>query len=521
MRRILILNSWLQLLLVGISIVLINIWASGHFLRVDLTQNKNYTLDLKTRSLVWALDRPLVAKVYFTEGLQAPYNNHRAILLDQLEELRAYSKGWLKIEVVDPTYVREMEAEASSVGIQAVDYRFQSHTTSELKKVYMGVAFVYGDKQAAIPAITHIQTLEYDLATTLRSLLMEAEKPVLAISTGHGEPNILGGKGPLQSLSSHLEESYTVRLQPLGGEEDIPEDVDALWVIGPQSPLSDSALFQIDQFVMRGGSLGMFVTNTKPDMRTLRAQNVFHGLEPLIGHFGLKLNRDVVVDRKQNGIMNFPVRQGNAIQSVPLNFPLIPKTVLVMKDALVMRGIDALTLPFISSIDVGELPVGVLSEVWAKTSSQSGRIKGIQTVDPKAYRLNSPGEEKGSWPVLVSLTGSWTSYFSETPPPGSSGETRPIIRSGAPARVVVGGSADMVANNIALMLNIADWMMQSEDLINIRSKVIRVSTFPPLELSRERKLKLYNLLGGVVFLLVLGILRKLIFRQSSVKEEAV
>ena len=70
---------------------------------MDVTDNKNYTLDLKTRSLVWNLERPLVAKVYFTEGLQAPYNNHRTILIDQLEELRAYAKGWLKLEVVDPT----------------------------------------------------------------------------------------------------------------------------------------------------------------------------------------------------------------------------------------------------------------------------------------------------------------------------------------------------------------------------------------------------------------------------------
>ena len=63
---------------------------------------------------------------------------------------------------------------------------------------------------------------------------------------------------------------------------------------------------------MRGGALGVFATNTKPDMRTLRAQSVYHGLDGLLGHYGVRLNRDLVVDRKQNGVMNFPVRQGKA-----------------------------------------------------------------------------------------------------------------------------------------------------------------------------------------------------------------
>ena len=82
---------------------------------------------------------------------------------------------------------------------------------------------------------------------------------------------------------------------------------------------------------MRGGALGVFATNTKPDMRTLGAQSVYHGLDGLLGHYGVRLNRDIVVDRKQNGVMNFPVRQGNAVRSVQINYPLIPTTALLQK----------------------------------------------------------------------------------------------------------------------------------------------------------------------------------------------
>ena len=132
---------------------------------------------------------------------------------------------------------------------------------------------------------------------------------------------------------------------------------------------------------MRGGALGVFVTNTKPDMRSLRAQSVYHGLDGLLGHYGLRLNRDIVVDRKQNGVMNFPVRQGNAIRTVQINYPLIPTTALLKKEALVMRGVDLLTLPFISSIDLMELPVGVNSEVWAKNMSDGSVVALLVNLD--------------------------------------------------------------------------------------------------------------------------------------------
>jgi len=103
LKRGLLWNSWIQLLLVFGIVILVNIWSSKHFLRLDISKDKSYSLDIATRGLVWKLDKPLLVKVYFSENLQAPYNNHKAELVDKLEELRAYSKGWMQIDIIDPT----------------------------------------------------------------------------------------------------------------------------------------------------------------------------------------------------------------------------------------------------------------------------------------------------------------------------------------------------------------------------------------------------------------------------------
>ena len=55
----------------------------------------------------------------------------------------------------------------------------------------MGMVLVYGDRQETLPAITRVETLEYDIARALRSLLSpERDKPVIGLSSGHDEPSI-------------------------------------------------------------------------------------------------------------------------------------------------------------------------------------------------------------------------------------------------------------------------------------------------------------------------------------------
>lgn len=526
-RRILLGNVWLQLVLVAIVVVLLNTWSARSFVRMDLTTDKIYSLDLASRALMYRLERPLVVKVYFTGGLQAPYNNHQQIVVDKLQDLRAYSRGFMDLQVVDPTNVRELEDEALRFGIQPIQYRYRSASASELKKVYMGVALVYGDRQEVLPAITQVETLEYDLARAVRALVAKEEPPVVGFSTGFGEPDLMVGTGPVEVLRSRIAENYRLTPVELGGGGQVPEEVDLLLVVGPQRPMSERALYQIDQFLMRGGALSVFVTNTKPDMSTLRPVNVYHGLEAMLGHYGVQVNRDIVVDRTSNGIMNFPVRQGRYIQQVAVNYPLIPRSGSLSKTNLVVRDLDGMLFPFVSSLTLEDpLPVGVSAEVLAASGAASGRIKGIRTIDPTAYKVVPPGEERGSWPLIVALNGSWSSYFAQrdapTPPPGADPDDPAArLRESAPTRLVVSGSADFIANNIAFVLNLVDWMVQDDSLIAIRSKAVQVPALRTLEPGEERVYKLLNLVGGSLVLLLVGLARWLLRRKSGgFREEA-
>jgi ABC-2 type transport system permease protein len=526
-RRTLRANAVVQVVLVALIACLVNVWAARHFLRVDLTEGSLYSLDIATRALAHRLDKPLIAKVFFDRDLPAPDNNLQQGLLDKLEELRAYSGGFLDIQVSDPGSDENKVSEAKGFGIQPVPRQYRSQNRAEVRNVFMGLALVYGEKQEVLPAITQTDTLEYDLARALKNLVSGEERRTIGFSAGHGEPDLQSAQGPILTIRDKLADRYKVASVPLGGRGMIPDDVDAMIVIGPQRTFNERAIYQLDQFLMRGGSLALFVANTKPDWRVMRPLNVYHGLDAFLGHLGAKVNRDIVIDRTRNGVMRLPVAQGKRPMQVQVNYPLIPQAIDLSRNSLVVKDLDAMLFPFVSTLELVEpAPDGVTSEILARSSDTSTRLKGLLTIEPAAFQATTDLEEKGPWPLVVSMTGTWRSIADGGRPPAPDpdmGLANPdpqappdtaFIRDSAPARVVVAGSADFVANNVPFVLNLADWLVQDENLIAIRSKQVRLAELRPMTAGEVRKLKAIDLAAGPLALFLFGLGRWATHRRA-------
>jgi ABC-2 type transport system permease protein len=517
LRDALHLDRWIQLFLVFIAVVCVNLLSARHFLRVDITQARVHSLDSATVALVSDLERPLIVKVFFTGDLEAEYADHERILVDKLEELRAYSGGLMEISVRDPTGYKELEEEAQRFGVQRIQFQFRQEDRLEVRPVYMGASFVYGDRQEVLPAITRVDTLEYELARTLRTLVNNPEPPIIGFATSFGEVNPLtGSSGPLRALVERIGDRFQLAPVTLGGPGPLPETLDALMIIGPQQTYSERALYQLDQFVMRGGGLAVFVANHKPDLRSMRISPLYSGLEGLLAQYGVSVQRDLVVDRKQNGKIRLPVRRGKAVITMPVNYPLIPSLTDLSREHPIVRDLHEMLSPFTSSLEVIDpLPAGVEASVLASASATAGRIRGAVSADPLAYRVLAPGERTGPCPVAVAMTGSFRSLFADKAIPPAPEETVSAedvaiddpaskISDGAPARIVVVGSADMVANNATFVSNLADWLVQDTSLIRIRSRSLQLPRMNRPEARRVHLLKALNALVPSGVLLLLG-----------------
>src|ERR1043166_6058526 len=126
----------LTLVTLGV-IILVNIIALRFFKRLDLTQEKIYTLSDASKNLVRSLDDKFLVKAYFTSDLPPEYANNLRYLQDQLDEYRAYGGGNFQYEIIHPDKKEELEQEAQRYGIPPVQVQILKQDKLQVEKAYM------------------------------------------------------------------------------------------------------------------------------------------------------------------------------------------------------------------------------------------------------------------------------------------------------------------------------------------------------------------------------------------------
>jgi ABC-type uncharacterized transport system involved in gliding motility auxiliary subunit len=472
--------------------------------RLDLTRDGRYGLSDAAREAVADLERPLVARVFFTEPLDPPYHAHRDALLDLLDELAAASGGQLRVTAVDPTGDPALLQEAASLGVRPIPYAIRTRDRAEARTVHMGVALVYGDRQLAIEALPSVATMEIELVRAIRGLVAEPDdRPAIGWWLGHGEPDpaTAPADSPLRALAGRLGGRGPFRtIAP--GDAPIPDDIDLLMVVAPRRPVPAAEQVHLDQFVMRGGRVLAFLSSFQPDFERGQPVPVDHGLYAWLGAYGVQLGRDLLVDRAHNEALAVPVGAAGAQRWVRVNHPLALVTTAIDRAVPAVRGLPRLVLPFASSLRIQQpAPEGLQAEVWASTEPEAGALKGLVTLDPGALRAALSSEQPGPFPVVVALSGEVPSLFAERALPARIDPEAPafdpaqILPRSAPTRIVVVSSADAVANDLELVDAAVDWLAEDPVLIGLRSRAVGDPALaaPSLGVARWLRLALVGL----------------------------
>lgn len=465
----------LQTLLWLVVAVLVNHIASAWFLRVDATSDQRFTLSQAARDAVAQLDKPLLVTVWFTADLDPPYHEHAAALRDTLGALADAAAGELDVRWTDPTGDKDAAEQAARFGVRPVTYAYRAWDRQEARNVFMGVSLVYGDRQLAIPALTSVPRMEYDVVRAIRRLTTPAdENRRVAILQGHGEPDLAqyGANHPIGLLKARLGERWD--LLTIDASEPVEEDVAAVVVLAPQNPIPPLALYHLDQFLMRGGGLGLFLTGIQPDYASGLTRDVRHGLGGLVGAWGVGIERGAVIDRDSNERIALPQPGGGVVQ---LNSPLAPVTAAIDDAFAPVRSLRRLTLPFAVPLVVADpLPPDVVAEVWVRTGDASKARPVPAPLLPEALATPVDGERDGPFPAVVALAGRFPSFFATGAPPGATGDH--LTRS-EPARLVVLASGDAAANAPDLVVNTVEWLTEDPSLAQIRARSASAGTLVP------------------------------------------
>ncbi len=170
--------------LLALNLVFVNVWAFPlRGLRLDLTQNKRYTLSNTTRELLQELQEPLLIRGYFSEDTHPYLAPLVPQITDMLEEYRVASGGRVRLEIIDPVDYPEKEAEANQVyGIRPKPFQITDRRQSSVINSYFDILIQYGDQSEVLSfdqlieivplrdggLDVRLRNLEYDLTSTIK-----------------------------------------------------------------------------------------------------------------------------------------------------------------------------------------------------------------------------------------------------------------------------------------------------------------------------------------------------------------
>lgn len=291
--------------------------------RIDFTEESLYTLSSGTKSILTKLDSPIKLKFYYsktaankgTEGLRA-FNNHFLYVQELLRQYVGNSRNNLSLEVIDPRPDTPEEEDAIAYGLK------KFHLT-ETERYFFGLV---AENESGTEKIIEFfdpnqkDKLEYDLTKLIYTVLNPQKKNIGIISsmevmTDNLSPYMaqimrMQGKDVNESwvVTQLLSEFYNVK--KIDKEAKSISGIDSLVVVHPKG-FSEETLFAIDQYLMKGGNLLVFVDPNAVSDRSAAmyggaSSSPDAGFKKLMDKWGIELKSNTYAgDKYLSGVGRF------------------------------------------------------------------------------------------------------------------------------------------------------------------------------------------------------------------------
>ncbi len=486
-------QKFTRVLLVAGILLFVNLLALRHFVRLDLTDNKVYTLSDVTKNLLGSLDDTFLVRAYFSPELPPPYHNHRKGVQQLLEEYRAYSKGKLHYKFVYPLPGSTQEEEAIREGVTPIQVRVIRNNRFQRTSAYVGLVFSYADRQEHVPVLSSLERLEYEITASLKKMT-SPELKTIGVLTGQGEPD----RNEMRTFLDALSRQHALSFVDIARGALTPDRFSALLVVAPARRFTETEKLAIDQYLMRGGRIAFFINSVVPDETARRAKASDVNLDDMFDVYGWILNKDLVADAR---CAPYTMTESSEEQSFSTDvlYPFYPvASDFDPRDPLV-RNLPPVAFSYVSSLDTRLATIRGVSARVVVTSSRQSRSFPADSADIDPHHSITPGTYTESMiPLGAIVEGSFRSAFADSRDPavreliGQSGSTSPFVARSPRTRVAIVGDGDFVQDsklhghdNVAFAVNLVDWLVGDTMLTAIRSR--DVAPQPLTEVPEETK----------------------------------
>ncbi|MBQ9538673.1 MAG: GldG family protein, partial [Treponema sp.] len=431
-------------------------------------------------------------------------------------------------------------------GIQVVEWKDEDGGT---ERGALGLVVEAGDKFRVVPlqmvnmifayAVNGLDDLEENLTDSVKALASKSTK--LAYVTNHGELPLADAQNGAANFAGLINESYSLEELDLS-KSDIPGGTQTLMINGPKTAFSETELYKVDQFLMGGGNLMLFIdpfdSQSNPYTGESNYQAIETGLEKLLSKYGVKTENAYVLDED--------CYTQNTQQYGKLNFYYAP---VASDRGLNQKSVISANLGYVIFLMPGQIDAseaaskeGIKLTTLASSSSKSWTTTDGSMLNP--FTISPPVDKSGmkSYDLAVLLEGKFESAFDKKPvdtaaEPGQtaegtgtaaalSGENH-VSKSLQEGKILLIPTsfitspqilqADSDAPVAKFLENAVDYMNGNADLCAMRTKGLSLNTLHLSSGPLVSIAKYFNIIGLAIIVAAIGLLA-LLSRSAHRKE---
>ena len=533
-------------------LLVINYIAQQWHSRIDLTQDKRYTLSETTRKTLSQIQQPLVIDVLLKGNIPTEFKKLQTEAVQLLEEYTA-ANDHLIVNFVNPLEdepnadaaiqnlinngLQPLQIAQTEAGKSSVEYIFPWAVISDGKRVEKVRLFI--DKLGTTDqerVQNSVQRLEYNLTDALHKFTVKKQKKI-AILRSNGTLEDVYLYDFLKTVREYyFIAPFTLDSVATNAEKTLKdlEKFDLLLVAKPTSPFSDEQKQVIDQYIMNGGRVLWLIDQVSVSLEDMyktggvtMAMPLDLNLTDMFFQYGFRLNYTLINDLYFSEIV---VATGDGSQSRYMNIPWVYNPmVLSSNNHLINSNLDAVRLQFANGIDT--LKNGVKKTVLLSSSPFSkadGTPREINLrIDPKV--MNKELYKKGNIPLAVLLEGEFKSMYKDRVRPLELKENATLSR---PTKMIVVSDGDIIKNdfdsqhkmplelgfdrwtskyydNKAFLQNAMNYLLDDTEFLTLRNKKVQLAFLDKEKVAESArawqiKVFLYPLLVLVIVMLLSG-----------------
>lgn len=535
------------LLKVIVALVAVNLLASFVYTRLDLTEDKRYTLSEPAVEVAQKFETPVIVDVLLDGNIPAEFAKLKAETIQLLESFASKNRN-IKFNLVDPMEdsenPQETVAQLQSLGLQPANVTVEENGKVSNELVFPWAMVNFNDQTVRVPLLKNklgstaeerinnsVQQLEYAFADAFTKLSIE-EKKSIAVIKGNGELDDIYIADYLTTIRDY----YNIGAITLDSVATNPQNVldklkefDLALIAKPTEAFSDQEKYVLDQYMVQGGKSIWLIDQVAMEMDSIYAGGGEAiaiprdlNLKDLFFKYGVRINPVLVNDLYFTQIV-LATGEGNDSQYNPLPWLYYPM-VFSQNNHPINTNIEAVRFQFSSPMDVLENDYQKTILLQSSPLSKTDGIPRVVSLDMINQQPDRETYTNGNLPLAVLIEGSFTSMYKNRVKPIKLQNT---LEEGPENKMIVISDGDVIKNqlrngrplelgydkwtssfygNKEFLVNSTNYLLDNTGLINIRNKKVAIPLLDVKKIAAQKtKWQLVNIGLPVVLTLLFGV----------------